>query len=176
MIMTEKTDVIFQDVQRFSLWLRLLLVFSMVAVAVIECFALKSTLAAPNPARSWNIIVLIVLGICLPTALCVLFWMTKLVTEVRSDGLYIRFFPFHFSFKKIPFEDLHEYYARTYRPIIEYGGWGIRYSLGFKSKVYNMSGNRGVQLILKNGKKLLIGSQRADELADAIGLCKSNMP
>jgi TATA-box binding protein (TBP) (component of TFIID and TFIIIB) len=31
-----------------------------------------------------------------------------------------------------------------------------------------MSGNQGVQLIMKSGKKLLIGSQRPDELASAI--------
>jgi hypothetical protein len=165
----EKTDIIFQEVQRFGLWLRLLLVFSMVAVAVIECFALMSMLARPDHPGSGNIVVLIVLGICLPLALCILFWTAKLVTEVRSDGLYIRFFPFHFRYKKIPVEDLHEYYARTYRPIIEYGGCGIRYSISGKSKAYNTTGNRGVQLIMKNGRKLLIGSQKAEELADAIG-------
>jgi len=35
-------------------------------------------------------------------------------------------------------------------------------------RAYNMSGNQGVQLVFKNGKKLLIGSQKADELAEAI--------
>ena len=35
-------------------------------------------------------------------------------------------------------------------------GWG---------KAYNVSGNRGLQLELSSGKKILIGSQRADELA-----------
>jgi hypothetical protein len=29
-------------------------------------------------------------------------------------------------------------------------------------------GNKGVQLVLKNGKKILIGSQRAEELKKAI--------
>jgi hypothetical protein len=33
---------------------------------------------------------------------------------------------------------------------------------------YNVSGNRGVQLELVNGKSILIGSQRAGELALAI--------
>lgn len=176
MITTEKTDVIFKEVQRFGLWIRLFLVFLMVAVAVIECFVLKSMLAKPNPPGSGSVAVLVILGICSPLVLCVLFWGVKLETEVRSDGLYIRFFPFHFSFKKIPLEDLHEYYARTYQPIMECGGWGIRYSFGFKSKVYNTSGNRGVQLIFKNGKKLLLGSQKPDEFVDAIGLFKQNMP
>ena len=58
------------------------------------------------------------------------------------------------------------YAARVYRPIREYGGWGIRY--GKNGKAYNISGDRGVQLELQNSKPLLIGSQRADELAQTI--------
>jgi hypothetical protein len=33
---------------------------------------------------------------------------------------------------------------------------------------YNVSGDRGVQIELLNGKRLLIGSQRAEELWQAI--------
>lgn len=167
-MMKEKEEIIFQEVQKFGLWLRLLLVFLMVTVVIIECFALKSLLAQPDTSVSGIIAVLIVLGICLPVILCIFFWMIKLVTEVRLDGLYVCFFPCHFRFQKIPVEDIQEYYARTYRPIREYGGWGIRYSLGFKSKAYNMTGNQGVQLIFTNGRKLLIGSRRPDELVNAI--------
>ena len=35
-------------------------------------------------------------------------------------------------------------------------------------KAYNVSGNRGVQLKLSTGNGLLIGSQRPEELAQAI--------
>jgi len=34
---------------------------------------------------------------------------------------------------------------------------------------YNVSGDRGVQLELMNGVRILIGSERAGELAEAIG-------
>ena len=96
--------------------------------------------------------------------LAYLFYSMKLVTEVRSDGLYIRFFPL--THREIPFEDIRRCEVRTYSPIREFGGWGIRY--GRKAKAYNVSGNRGVQLELSNGKRLLIGSQRPEELARAI--------
>ena len=96
--------------------------------------------------------------------LAYLFYSMKLVTEVRSDGVYIRFFPL--TQQKIPFEDIRRCEARTYSPIREFGGWGIRY--GRKTKAYNVSGNQGVQLELSNGKRLLIGSQRPEELARAI--------
>jgi hypothetical protein len=38
--------------------------------------------------------------------------------------------------------------------------------------VYNVSSNQGVQLELANGQRILIGSQRAEELAQAIGQAK----
>ena len=75
-------------------------------------------------------------------------------------------FPIHRCFRKIAFKELKGYKVRAYRPILEYGGWGIRF--GLKGKAYNVSGNRGVQLELTNGKRLLIGSQRPEELWQAI--------
>ncbi len=93
-----------------------------------------------------------------------LFRLMKLVTEVRDDGLDIHFYPL--SRKKIAFNEIKSCEVRTYRPIMEYGGWGIRY--GISGKAYNVSGNQGVQLVLRNNKRLLIGSQRPEELASAI--------
>ena len=51
-------------------------------------------------------------------------------------------------------------------PAAEYGGYGIR--SGPRGLAYIAEGNRAVQLELKDGSKLLIGSQRADELAARI--------
>jgi hypothetical protein len=78
--------------------------------------------------------------------------------------VFIRFRPF--VHREIRFQDIRRCAARTYRPIREYGGWGIR--AGRRGTAYNVSGNRGVQLELANGKPVLIGSQRAEELAQAI--------
>jgi hypothetical protein len=105
--------------------------------------------------------------IVLEIGIVAMFAAMKLITEVRSDGLYIRFLPFHLSFRRIPLEDMAGFEARMYRPIREYGGWGIRFGRG--GRAYNVSGNRGVRIDYANGKHILIGSQRADELAAAIG-------
>jgi type IV secretory pathway VirB3-like protein len=95
-----------------------------------------------------------------------LFYFMRLSVEVDTEALHIRFFPF--LRKTIPVTDVVHWEARTYRPLAEYGGWGIRYACG-KGWAYNVSGNQGVQLQLANGKRILIGSQRAQELARAIG-------
>lgn len=109
------------------------------------------------------------LGILFGVGLACLFYSAQLVTEVRKDGLYIRFFPL--THQEIPFKDIVSCELRTYSPIREFGGWGIRYGRG--TKAYNVSGNRGIQLELSNGKRVLIGSQRPEELAGAIEAGKS---
>ena len=103
-----------------------------------------------------------IFGIGLPA----LFFFGRLVTEVRDDGIYICFSPFHWTFRRIAFTEVKESQVRTCRPIREYGGWGIRY--GSTGKAYNVSGDRGVQIELLNGNRLFIGSQRAEQLWRAI--------
>ncbi len=104
----------------------------------------------------------IAFGILLP----MLFHSTRLVTEVRPDGLYIRYYPFHRRFHRYGPLDILEAQAVTYRPIREYGGWGIKF--GPSGKAYNVTGNRGVRMRLRSGQRLLIGSQRPEELLRAI--------
>jgi len=111
-----------------------------------------------------------ILGWCIGggvTVLVVLLAVTvELTTEVCVDGLYLRFFPFHLSFRRIDLVQVTRCQAVTYWPILQYGGWGIRWT--WKGKAYNISGHRGVRLDYANGRHLLIGSQRPEELADAI--------
>jgi len=170
--MNEETELIYREEQRFGLWLRWLIVASMALAVPFSIFSLTKIPSEQGSPEILPIILLTIAGIFVPIAIAVLFLLLKLETEVRPDGLYIRYFPFHINFKRFTAEDLSEYYARKYKPLLEYGGWGIRYSLR-KGKAYNVSGNKGVQLVFKSGKRLLIGSQRAEELEEAI---RSIMP
>ena len=52
---------------------------------------------------------------------------------------------------------------RQYRPIIDYGGWGIRTGRDGE-RVLNARGNRGVRLELADGSRLLIGSHAVKNL------------
>ena len=64
------------------------------------------------------------------------------------------------------FDSIEKAEAHSYSPLRDYGGWGIRY--GGKGKAYNVSGNKGVLLMLKDGKNVLIGSQNHEGLCSAI--------
>lgn len=162
--MIGETDLIFREEQKFALWLRLLVVL---VLALVFLHGISSLRTTDSEQSSFHLIAN-VLRIYLPIVIAALFWLLRLETEVRLDGLYVRYFPFHIRFRKFSPDDLSEFYSRQYKPIREYRGWGIRYSLTGKGKAYNVSGNEGVQLVFKNGKRLLIGSQRAQELEQAI--------
>ena len=93
----------------------------------------------------------------------VLLYFTKLETRVDELGITIRYFPFQRVYYYVKWEEIKAAQVRTYKPIMEYGGWGLRYS--FKNgKAYNIAGNQGLQLELKSGKKFLIGTQKSEEL------------
>jgi hypothetical protein len=62
---------------------------------------------------------------------------------------------------------IQRYQVIEYRPFADYGGWGIRTGRDGE-RVLSARGNRGVRLELADGSKLLIGSQRCEELAETI--------
>ncbi|MCE5187335.1 MAG: DUF6141 family protein [Planctomycetaceae bacterium] len=169
--MDEQNKLFFHETQKFSKWVRAAFILDFIVFVGIM-LALFWYLR-DEPFRPF-LLILILAVFVIPLAILILFCLLTLETQVRSDGLYVRMFPLHLHFKKFALDEINEYYARQYKPLMEYGGWGIRY--GSHGKAYNVSGNRGLQLVFKSGKKLLIGSQKPDELVEAIRLASSVQP
>ena len=105
----------------------------------------------------------LLLPVVLLTALLLVFGEMR--TEVRSDGVYAQVFPLTRR-HAFPWHELARFEAVTYRPLVEYGGWGVRHGRG--GRAYNVSGNRGVQLELVDGRRILLGSKRPEELVAAM--------
>lgn len=106
-------------------------------------------------------------------ALLSLFANIKMVTQLREDGIYVRFFPFQPAYSKYEWKDIRDVYIREYNALYEYGGWGIRFGLmgikhGQGGKAYIISGNKGIQLEMKDGSKVLIGTQKPNEIASIL--------
>jgi hypothetical protein len=96
---------------------------------------------------------------------------TRMVVEIRESGLFYRYPPFIIKEKKISREEIERFEVRQYKPIREYGGWGFRQrKRRFRNAglAYNVSGNIGLQLYLKNGKKILFGTQRKEAIGSAM--------
>jgi len=88
-------------------------------------------------------------------------------TTVTEKDLSVGFgalFPFYR--RRIATADIASCEAVTYSPLAEYGGWGIKWGRG--GVALNARGNRGVRLTLRDGRRILVGSQRPEELAEAL--------
>jgi hypothetical protein len=170
MSQAHNTNKEFHEEQQFRqpwLWILLLVLAVCITVVFVQGFYTQLYLGLPWGERPMSDTALLITGtlsIVFTAGFGWLFYQLKLVTEVDSDGIHIRFFPL--TRKHIRFEDISSCEVRIYRPIREYGGWGIRFSR--KGRALNVSGNRGVQLEFLQGMPLLIGSQQADDLARAI--------
>jgi hypothetical protein len=157
--------ILFEEEQTFSkAWAGLML-------GIMGCVALLfASIALLEPAKAGGMMTSSILMAVVLGGITVLLYTTRLKVRVDAEHIHIHYFPF---FKRdIPLADIDQWEPRTYRPIVEYGGWGIRSSWGGRNSAYNMKGNQGVQLVFANGKRLLIGSQRAEEFTAAISEAK----
>ena len=168
----------FREVQQFrKWWIWIPLLLSCVCVVALFGYGMHKQLIlgeqwGERPMSDAALVVVGPLSIFVTLGSAYLMYVVKLVTEVREDGIYIRFYPLRS--RKISFSEITKCAVREYSPIREYGGWGIR--CGSNGKAYNVSGSRGVQLEFSNGKQLLIGSQEAEELAEAINVHRQDAP
>jgi hypothetical protein len=151
--MDDQSTPVFREDQRFisrSLGRALLVV-----VVVLAAYGI-----AEGAMRGWGLIAPVVL-----VPVTWLFYKLELTVLVSGSELVIRFPPLVNRVFRLA--DVRACEARTYRPIREYGGWGVR--CGRKgARAYSVRGNRGVQIELSSGESILIGSQRADELVSVI--------
>lgn len=89
------------------------------------------------------------------------FLFSKLETNITQEAIHLK----HLMFvqKSIMLNDIQT------AQIIRYGciGYGIRISIKYGT-VYNVKGNKGLALTLKNGKNYLIGTQKSDELNSVV--------
>jgi len=150
---------LFQERQRFvSERFGLVLVALGTAASIAGALRLILRRAAGEELAGGILLVAVAIGLPL------LFWKAELKIDLWPDRLEIHFGPL--VRRRIPLNELRSAHARRYRPLLEYGGWGVRHGLG--GTAYNVRGNRGVQIALASGKSFLLGSQRSDELVRAL--------
>lgn len=145
-------------------WIMLPGALIMTGVLVTSFYELNCAAQQGRPMPPWFIWLVLALLVVVNIGLYYLYGCGKLVTEIRVDGIAVRFFPLTRD-RFFPWSEIVTVEARHYRPIFEYGGWGVR-GLG-KNKAWNVSGNEGLQLVFKDGRRFLIGSQMAAALEEA---------
>lgn len=96
-------------------------------------------------------------------------WKLRLLTEVRTDGVYIRLVPLHQSFRQVRFEELETAEVTGYSPA-QFGGWGwgIRMSPTGTNTAYRLTSGEGVLLTRTDGSRVFVGANDPEALVEAI--------
>jgi len=159
----------------------------MVAILVPNYYGLYQQLVkgipwGDNPVSDKGIIITTLVISIVIVSIILIILNLKLITKIDQEGIWFRMPPFLWKWKFISKDEIEKVEVRIYNLIKEYGGWGIPSgkiniislnSLKFKigswrygswtpdnGGAYNVKGNIGIQLYLKNGKKILIGTQQ----------------
>jgi hypothetical protein len=154
--------ILFKEQQKFrQWWIWIILVLVGVNSLWVTIHEFKS-----GQGDIWDHIMLPFILLLLPASVIFLMLFIKLETEIKDDGIYVRFFPIQKRFRFYSWDSIAEVYVRTYKPLAEYGGWGLRGS--GNNRALNIAGKEGLQLIMQDGRKLLIGTQKPQEITGVL--------
>lgn len=159
-----KNELVFSETQKFDQWWLWLILIGLNGLFVFGVF---TQIIAGGKFGNLSATDIVLLAVTIFMFLLnILFFNFRLETRIQTDGIYVRFFPFHKSFKHYSWDVIDQSYVRKYSPVREYGGWGIR--TGQKGEAFNISGNQGLELEFKDGGRLLIGTNKPEELSAAL--------
>ena len=107
---------------------------------------------------------------------------SNLQTRIDEIGIHYKFWPIQRVKKSISWSNIKRCSVRKYSPIWEYGGWGLRgfiklkvFGMGKNGMALNVSGNMGIQIEFIDGNKLLIGTQRPDQVSEVLKRYHNNL-
>jgi hypothetical protein len=158
--------IYFKEEQKFTqVWIWMLLI----ALSVLWVWQLVQQVfvGVPFGSNPSPDIVIILTGL-FPLLTIILFRWLTLETIINEEGVGYRFKPFQRKLKVIKAGDILRFEVKKYSPLKDYGGWGIRLGSFNKGKAYNVSGNQGVLIEFKNGKKFMLGTQKPSEIRSAL--------
>jgi hypothetical protein len=153
-------SAVFREEQRFGWW-----IYALLALMMALAWAIFEARGPAGVRHGLQHVVGVAAGFSLPVVFVVgVLRMTTLVTptDVR---VWFGFIPTYR--RDIPISSISRVEVVKYRPIADCKGWGVRTGPDGE-RVLNARGNRGVRLHMVDGSKILIGSQRPEELALAV--------
>jgi hypothetical protein len=153
-------NALFKEDQRFTqwwLWLILISIGILPVVGIVQQLILGEEFG-DNPMSDFGLILFAVFVF----ALLGLFLMMRLKTEIDQTEVRMSFIPF--VKKRIKWSEIKKAEVVNYGFV---GGWGIRLSFKYGT-VYNIKGNMGLAIELKNGKRFVIGTQKEKELGSIV--------
>ena len=160
--------LLFKEEQRYTQWwLWLILVSSLFALVIPIGSQLSAQSWAASSEEFLRLILYGSVGVLFLVAVLIVLVLSRLKTKITSDGITITYLPLRRKPYHIKVAEIERYEIRKYKAKREYGGYGFRRRRK-TGQAYIISGNIGLQLYFKNGKKLLIGTQRKQAIEFAM--------
>ncbi|MCF8228981.1 MAG: DUF6141 family protein [Bacteroidales bacterium] len=160
------SKIYFKETQKFRQWWILVILLIVLCIwlwGIIQQIVFEIPFGN-NPISDLG---LVLIGIIVLAPIVIIFRI-KMISQIRRDGIWYKMYPLT-TYKKIRPEEVKNWHIRQYNPVREFGGWGMRFALQRgKGKAINLSSRNGLQLELKSGKKLLIGTQNPEKMKEAM--------
>lgn len=156
--------VIYDDVQTRKPWAVWLVIVS-ISAGALALFLTQVVFERPVGSPPMPNIAAWFIGIGVGLMAPLIVALIRLTIIVRADEVVVRYRPL--TTRRFAVKDIQSVEAVTYRPLRHWGGWGIRVRPG-TGWCYTLSGNQGVMLTLRGGRKRLLGATDAEALARAI--------
>lgn len=158
--MNADNKLTFRETQRFKQWwVWAILIASNGLVLTLLLTQFQALLNGDGDPMEYVVLCIGALVLVAPT---VLFLFVRLDTIIDNERIAVRLYPFHIRYRFYTRQEVAQCSLRKYRPIGEYGGWGLRGSA--RNRAFNISGDQGIQLVLANGSKVLVGTNAPDEV------------
>ena len=150
----------FKEEQKFTQWWVWLILIGIALIPVYRIYKqnFQGEVSGDKPMSNLGLIAFVIFMLLF----LLLFLLFKLTTEINTKEIKIQFFPL--VNKVVEWKDVKSAQVLNYGFV---GGWGIRLFTKYGT-VYNIKGNKGLALELKNGKKLLVGTQKMEELYEIV--------
>ena len=95
--------------------------------------------------------------------------LIPMTIEAGAEGVKVRLAGI--TVRRIPFEDIVSVGRRDYKPLKEFGGWGLRWGLTHRNaRAYTTTGTSAVVVTLRDGSEVYLGVDDEDRLTEAIAL------
>jgi len=154
-----KGEILFKEEQQFRTgWFWGIIIF--VVVGSVGAILGTTLIEKGKTIETWLPLLLVV---SIEAVMIYLMYITKLQTVITTEGIFYRWRPFQDINNYVSAADIKEAALRK-GPFYSYGS---RWIPGY-GRVNNTGPGNGFQLVLKNGKKIFLGTQKQNSFKQAI--------
>lgn len=130
-------NIEFREEQNFRKWWHYLLMILPFLFSSLTPYLILNDIIKTNDGEKHPFLLLIIIVLSLLGGIW--FFSMRLITIIDKDGIEVNYKAIPFAKRKITWGDIKQINVANYSPLLDYGGWGVRWSAN--GWCYNVSGN-----------------------------------